>query len=281
MGEIKELNKEEFAKMHLLHLEMLKEFDRVCRENDIKYVISDGTLLGAVRHKGFIPWDDDADVSMLREDYEKFKTVCDQMNPDIVYFQDHDNDPEYRWSYGKLRKTGTKFVRVGQEHIKCKTGVFIDVFPLDDIPLSTIGQMFNNFHAFCLRKIMYSEVGKVAEDQSAFARFIYRNLSKIDTEKVFNNFRKLTKNSRNDTPNKVRILSFPPTGAYYRKNPLKERYGMPKKWFLERSEYDFEGLKLYGTKDYEELLTYEYGDYMQLPPEEQREPHAPVSEYYF
>ena len=69
-----------------------------------------------------------------------------------LLFQDHDTDPEYRWGYGKLRRTGTTYVRVGQEHLKCKTGVFIDVFPMDDIPHSTIGQMLNDFYCFCLRK---------------------------------------------------------------------------------------------------------------------------------
>ena len=73
MGEIKELSPEEFRTMQLLQLDMLVELDRVCRKNDIKYTIFGGTLLGAVRHKGYIPWDDDADVAMLREDYDKFK----------------------------------------------------------------------------------------------------------------------------------------------------------------------------------------------------------------
>ena len=72
----RELTPEEFRKMQLLELDMLVEFDRLCQEHGINYVILGGTMLGAVRHKGYIPWDDDADIAMLREDYEKFKTVC-------------------------------------------------------------------------------------------------------------------------------------------------------------------------------------------------------------
>ena len=281
MGEIKELSREEFERMHNLQTEMVVELDRVCRANNINYIISDGTLLGAVRHKGFIPWDDDIDVSMLREDYEKFRKVADQLDPEICYFQDHGNEKEYRWGYGKLRKTGTKFVRAGQEHMTARTGVFIDVFPFDDVPKSVIGQLLQNFHVYCLRKIMYSEVGRVADYESAFARFVYKCMAKIDIEKVFNNLNKIAAKSKNSTPNRVRVLTFPAIGTLNKKNSLKERYGMPKEWFLERAEYEFEGFKLYGTKDYDALLKYQYDEYMKLPPEDQRDPHAPVSEYYF
>ena len=114
-----ELTPEQIRTMQLLELDMLKELDRVCRENGIMYTIFGGTLLGAVRHKGFIPWDDDADVCMLRGEYEKFKRVANQLNPEICFFQDHTTDPEYRWGYGKLRRTGTTYIRAGLEHIKC------------------------------------------------------------------------------------------------------------------------------------------------------------------
>ena len=119
MNKAKELSPEQFRKMQLIELEMLVEFDRVCRDNHIDYVLFGGSLLGAVRHKGYIPWDDDADIGMLREDYNRFKKHMKEMNPEICYFQDHETDPEYRWSYGKLRRTGSKYIRVGQEHLKC------------------------------------------------------------------------------------------------------------------------------------------------------------------
>ena len=166
MSEVKVLSKKEFRQMQLMQLDMLKELDRVCRKHNIKYTIFAGTLLGAVRHKGYIPWDDDADVGMLREEYEKFKKVAHELDPEICYFQDHETDPYYRWGYAKLRRTNTKFVRVGQEHIKCKTGIFIDIFPMDDIPKTTIGQIINDFYCFCLRKILYSEVGKYSKNES-------------------------------------------------------------------------------------------------------------------
>lgn len=279
MNEVKELTPEQFRKMQLLQLDMLVELDRVCKANNIKYQIWAGTLLGAVRHKGYIPWDDDADIVMLREEYEKFKKCSDQLNPDICFFQDHDNDPEYRWQYGKLRRTGTKYVRLGQEHIKCKTGVFVDIFPLDDVPVSTIGQMLQDFHCFCLRKILWSEVGRVNE--KGFMKIWYTLLSKIPMNFVFRQIDWYAKKSSNATPNKVRTLCYTSIGKLYYKHPLSERYGMPKRWFFNLQEFDFEGKRLVGLKDYDEYLTFSFGDYMKLPPIEKRAQHAPVSDYDF
>ena len=279
MPEIKVIKGEDFRRMQLLQLDMLVELDRVCRQNNIKYQIAAGTMLGAVRHKGFIPWDDDADVFMLREEYEKFKKCADQLNQEICFFQDHDTDKEYRWGYGKLRRTGTKYIRIGQEHLKCKTGVFIDVFPLDDAPISLLGQMIQDFNCFCIRKIMWSEVGKYSS--RGIERVWYSMLSKISIDFAFKRLDHYVRRSNNNTPNKVRILCYKTVGKLNYKHPLRERYAMLKKWFLFSQEYQFEGVMLDGVKDYDEYLKYSYGDYLQLPPESKREQHSPVSDYSF
>lgn len=273
--EKRELTHEEFRKMQLTQLEMLVEFDRVCRKHNIDYVISSGTMLGAVRHKGYIPWDDDADLMMLRDDYEKFKSVMSDLNPEICFFQDHTNDPEYRWGYGKLRRTGTEYVRVGQEHLKCKTGIFVDVFPYDDIPKSTLGQMIQDAYCFCCRKILWSEVGK--KESKGLLKVWFNLLSHIPTKTVFKLLSVYVRKSDKNSKNRVRLLCFPAIGKYYYMHPLKERYGIPKKWFTERDEFEFEGEKLMGTHDYDDCLTYWFGDYMQLPPEDKREQHSACS----
>ena len=118
----KEYEPEILQKLHTLQLEMLSDLQKICEKYNLEYFAVFGTALGAVRHKGFIPWDDDSDIAMLREEYEKFRKVAHEMDPSICYFQDHFNDPEYLWQYGKLRRTGTTFVRAGQEHMKGKLG---------------------------------------------------------------------------------------------------------------------------------------------------------------
>lgn len=278
----KELTPKQFRKMQLAQLDMLIDFDRVCRKHDINYVIFTGTLLGAVRHKGFIPWDDDADIGILREDYEKFKKVSSELNPEICYFQNHETDPEYRWEYGKLRRSNTVFVREGQERIECKTGIFVDIFPMDDVPKSVIGQMIQDFDCFLMRKTLYSEVGKY--NSKGFVKMLYELLSKIPMSYVYELITKYTAKSNNKTNNKVRCLLFPAMGKLYkrkRKLPLKERYGMPKEWFLDRTLMTFEGHDFYVPKKYDDVLRYIYEDYMQLPPEDERQPHAPFCKIKF
>lgn len=279
MSKAKELSSEQFRRMQLTELDMLIEFDRVCRDNNIDYVLFGGSLLGAVRHKGYIPWDDDADIGMLREDYNRFKKHLCELNSSICYFQDHDTDPEYRWGYGKLRRTGTKYVRVGQEHLKCKTGIFIDIFPMDDIPLSVPGQILQDFHCFCLRKILWSEVARV--NTTGVRKWWFTALSKIPVSIPFKSYQHYAMKSNNRTPNKVRCLSYPATGTLYKKNPLSERYGMPKEWFTDRKEYDFEGKRFYSSRNYDVVLKYIYGDYMKLPDVKGREQHSPFSEIQF
>ena len=279
MSKMKELNPEQFRRMQLTELELLVEFDRVCRSNGIRYVIIDGTLLGAVRHKGFIPWDDDIDIAMLREDYERFKKHIHELDSAICYFQDHDTDPEYRWGYGKLRRTGTKYLRVGQEHLKCQTGIFADVFPMDDVPLHLAGQILQDFFCFCMRKILWSEVGRV--NTKGFWKVWFSLLSKIPVSIPFAGYALYSRKSRNASPNRVRCLSFPATGKQNKDNPLALRYGMPKRWFTDRAEYTFEGRKFFGAADYDAILTYTYGDYMTPPDEKGREQHSPFSEIVF
>lgn len=127
--------REDLRQMQVILLELLLEVDRICRKREIKYMLSSGTLLGAVRHKGFIPWDDDLDVTMLRSEYDRFCEACEEdLDRSRFFLQTHKNTPGYRWGYAKLRRVGTEYVRAGQEHMDYPTGVFIDIFPRDNVP---------------------------------------------------------------------------------------------------------------------------------------------------
>ena len=141
-----------------VQLEILLEFDRICRKHGLKYLLFAGTLLGAVRHKGFIPWDDDIDVCMLRGDYERFLTVCkDELSAEL-FLQTTDTDREYPLQFAKLRKNNTRFVEKSMSDLKIHHGVFIDIFPLDNVmPHSFIGR-FQQISLYVLHRINLTRV---------------------------------------------------------------------------------------------------------------------------
>ncbi|MDR2888321.1 MAG: LicD family protein [Lachnospiraceae bacterium] len=253
--------------LQMIQLELLLEVDRICKKNAIAYNIIAGTLLGAVRHQGYIPWDDDADVAFLREEYERFREACKKdLDRERFYFQDHRNTPGYRWGYGKLRRKETQFIREHQEFMPYEQGVFIDIFPLDQVPDSYPGRMIHNFHCFAIRKILWSEVGKTA-DRSLVMRGLYGLLSCIPERVVFRHYYHFMREGNRKKTKWVRILTFP--------TPNKQ-YGYRKIWYQKSKLYQFEGHSFPGAKDYKEYLTFKFGDYMTLPPAHLRKTH-PVS----
>ncbi len=125
---------DKLRQLQLSELEILKEFVRICEKHHLKYVLTGGTLLGAVRHGGFIPWDDDIDVAMLRADYDRFAQLCkDELGPKFFY-QSPATDPYYFLTYAKIRKNGTEIYEERFRKAKFHKGIFIDIFPLDFCP---------------------------------------------------------------------------------------------------------------------------------------------------
>lgn len=257
----------DLKKLQAIQLEMLIEVDRICKKCNIKYNIIAGTLLGAVRHGGYIPWDDDADIALLRPEYEKFREACKtELDTTKFYFQDHINTDGYRWGYGKLRRKDTIFLREYQEHMPYDQGVFIDIFPLDGVPDNYLLRSLHNFECTIIRKILWSAVGRIA-DKNVFLRFIYKLLYKIPSKFVFNYYHNLIEKSNKRETKMVRILMFP--------TPNRE-YGYYRRWYEESTDMEFEKYIFKGIKEYHEYLSFKFCNYMILPPENQRKVH-PVS----
>lgn len=262
------LTEEQLRQLQMTQLELLQEVDRICKKCDIHYNIIAGTLLGAVRHGGYIPWDDDADVALLRSEYEKFRKACrTELDTSRFYFQDHRNTKGYRWGYGKLRRKNTLFLRENQEHMPYEQGVFIDVFPLDYVPENYFLRTIHNFECFLYRKFFWSEVGRIA-DKSRFMRKLYAIMSKVPEYRLKKSFNRFICWSDRKQTKWVRILTFP--------TPNKA-YGYLAKWYEHSKEIEFEGIKFLGIQDYNAYLSFKFGNYMELPPEEQRKIH-PVSD---
>ena len=236
-----QLNEAQLRNLQLIQLEMLIEVDRICRKCNISYNIIAGTLLGAVRHKGYIPWDDDADVAFLRPEYERFREACKtELDKSRFYFQDHRNTKGYRWGYGKLRRKHTLFLREFQENMPYKQGVFIDVFPLDGVSDNYFIRSMQNLECFCVRKILWSKVGKTA-DKNFWKRQAYKLLDKIPEKKVFRYYSHMVSRANKNTTRMVRILTFP--------TPNSE-WGYYRCWYENSSDIIFENVVLQGITDF-------------------------------
>lgn len=120
-------------KLQKVQLVILMEFDRICKEHNLNYQLFSGTLLGAVRHKAFVPWDDDIDVAMLRKDYNKFLKICKRKLDPQYFLQTHKTDKGYIHSFARIRKNNTLLLQKYWLEIDMHHGIFIDVFPLDKI----------------------------------------------------------------------------------------------------------------------------------------------------
>lgn len=254
----------ELKKVHKELLSLLIEVDRICGKYDIPYYLSYGTLIGAVRHKGFIPWDDDLDIQMLRKDYDRFCEVCKQeLDGKKFFLQTQKTDKHYNWVYGKLRLKNTSFIRAGQEHIKQHDGMFLDILPLDNMPVNKCKHKIALFICKLCRKVLWSQVGKKAESNNIM-RMLYKVLSFIPRSFaifIFEFFAKLDNDKETDF-----LVS---------NNTFCQIY--KREWYTERIKIDFEGYTFWGPKKYDEILSTVYGDYMKLPPLEERNGHCYAS----
>lgn len=256
------LNNIELEKLHEELLFLLLEVDRICRKHNIKYFLAYGTLIGAIRHKGFIPWDDDADIQMLRKDYDKFCRVCEfELDTEKFFLQTHQTDKFYNWVYGKLRMKNTEYVRSGQEHLKQNHGIFIDIFPIDNITEKPVIQKIFRFNCKLCRKILWSDVGKKVVKENNI-RILYKFLSLIPKNMVIYLFEVIAKFYNNKN------LEF--LATYYGEYTNNKGSILKKEWYDKVIEVEFEGYKFKAPIGYNDILTLVYGDFMQLPKEEDR-----------
>lgn len=261
------MSEQELRRLQQTQLELILEVKRICEKNHIHFNMVGGTMLGAIRHKGYIPWDDDSDIGFLREEYEKFREACKtDLNQDKYYIQDFRDTEGYRWGYGKLRKKGTKFLRLNQEEMPYEQGICIDLMPFDNIPDNAIARKIHKGICFAYRKVFWSAIGRNTE-KNAVIRLLYRGLYHIPESTVKKSYENFIRFNRHRRTKQVRILTFPtPEGVD----------GYERRWYTELSRYSFEGQLLPGAKDYEGYLSVKYGNFMEIPPVEKQKVH-PVS----
>ncbi|MBO5106482.1 MAG: LicD family protein [Clostridia bacterium] len=253
-------------KLHSCQLLLAKELKRICEKHNIKYFMIAGTLLGAVRHKGFIPWDDDMDFAIMRKDFSKFLSVCKSELGDDFILQDMFSDEHYALPVAKLLLKGTNFTERNSFKNKSQKGIFIDIFPYDNIPDSDEQRKKHNRNTYFLKRLFLAKQGyKIAEKGQtlkALVYFLLKALSLFITKKyIRNRLDTELRRFENENTKKVAALG----GAYgYNKESVE------RKWFNETIELTFEDITLSAPKNYNDYLTYFYGDYMTPPPEDKR-----------
>lgn len=248
-------------------LEMFKWFDGICRKYSLRYYMVGGTMLGAIRHQGFIPWDDDIDVCMPREDYEALpKLLNKEKNEHYILETPLDGGEDFCYPYYKLYDTTTTLIE--NYYIPLKRGTFLDIFPLDGV-----GNSVEEAERIYLKKrrkynLYIARIAAIRSERSWYKNIFVR-VARLIPKCVLNNV-------------KLRIsLDNPEEGPLFNKSEyvalLFGNWGireiMPKGVFGNPVEYQFEDMKAYGIEDYDEYLTKVYGNWRELPPIEKRVTH--------
>ena len=256
-------------KLQLTELEILTELDRLCRKHNLRYYIVGGTLIGAVRHGGFIPWDDDIDVSMPRKDFKKLLKISKTELSQGYFLQTHKTERKCPFHYMKLRKNGTFFDEEKFSHKLFHKGIFMDIFPLDFIPENKLLQKLI-FGSFGLFSGLIASKDKTDEylfkDRSAVLTLPLKVLRFILPLWLMQGLRSLVAKISNLLSNKKLLASLSGFHGYPKEIS-------PQEWWAQGCEVEFEGKKVMAPSDYQTLLTHMFGNYMELPPEEERITH--------
>lgn len=268
-----EKDNSELRKLQLVELDILKLFSEICEKYQLRYYLVGGTMLGAIRHKGFIPWDDDMDVGMPRPDYEFFLNIVRKELPKGYDFLNYKQNKEYNRYFSRIVNTNVKIYNASNTNTIIENA-WLDIFPFDGMPDGFWKQRLHFwnmtrlrflYHASCFDELVnLNRPGRPWYIQLAI-KFISKTHfgSKFDTKKLM---RKIEKGlSKYPYDSCKYMVSF--FGAYMTKEIVdKKLLGKGKK-------YQFENLMLNGPDNYDEFLKHFYGDYMILPKDRDKDKH--------
>lgn len=254
------LTAEQLSHLKDCERDMLKCFVDICNKHGIKYFVQGGTLLGTVRHGGFIPWDDDVDVSLPRVEYERFLAIAQSELPDYYFLQTNDTDPEYPNNFAKIRDSRTTFIETSARNLNINHGAYIDIFPLDNYPSgfeAKVYELRKKLLTWRINKAFYlPHMSFISKIVTIITMILFPSI-----KSAINKREKLYKS----VPKGDRVVNN--SGAWLSKEII------PREWVQNSIEMEFEGIKVNVSDRYDEWLTYVYGDYMSLPPENERVGH--------
>lgn len=253
-------------RVQLTQLEIAREIKRVCEENDIRFFLLGGTYLGAVRHQGFIPWDDDMDLGMLRGEYEKFCRIApEKLGPDYC-LQTWYTEPNYGLPFGKVMKRGTVYLESKKSRRLQENGIYVDIFPFDSVPQDLqqrqkLAKQLLRLYRLRLMKCGYKpwmEEDKVLWHKRLGYLFYQFQALFCGKQALARDYDALAE-------------AQPDTDTVSEQSGMAQPLYVRREWCEDLVNYTFEGEQFPAPRAYDEFLTIYYGDYMQLPPEDQRE----------
>ena len=265
-------------RLHKVQLEILGDFIQVCEKYKLAYFAIYGTALGAVRHQGFIPWDDDIDVGMLRVDYDRFLEIFQQELSEKYALLTPEIDDRYACTVTHIQKKGTKFISEMSQDLKCEQCIFIDVFPFDYVAEDAKGQIKQERRTNFWGKLLFLAgtaypiiplKGLAGTLAGAACKLIhgFLKLFRISPKTLYRKYLRAV-TAYNSGEKKEYVTSFENEGSLKNKILEKEIYPLQKA--------KFENLEINLPANNDEFLKKVYGDYMQLPPEDQRVNHRPL-----
>lgn len=268
---LNEMRKINLLEIQQIQLNIVKDVDRICKKYNIKYYLISGSCLGAIRHKGFIPWDDDIDIAMMREDYDFFLSLFDkEFNTNLYYLQNEKSEHEFVWPLSRIVVKNTFLDIPSKAHIKINQGMFLDIFPLDNIPDSNKLRKKQEKWIKTITKLINRKVYRKSElSYKNYVKYIISILlSPIPLsflKKTRYNF--IVKYNKYSTSCVGNMAS---QYGYQKQIMPREVYGNPKLMF-------FNDLLLPFPERPEEYLSRLFGEnYMQIPPLHKRRVPTPV-----
>ena len=264
------LTEDELIKIQGIVLEMMLEVDRICKKHDITYYLGGGTLLGAVRYKAFIPWDDDGDLIMLRDGYEKFREVVKEELDEKYFFQDYDTDKNSHYIFPKIRRNDSFYATDFGAAQDMHNGMFLDIFIHDKAPDSKLMQKIHMLKTKAYRAMAVATWSNKTYDRKPkwFYGLVNKMIAKTKPEFWNKRLRKLLTKYKNRKTNS----SFDGVGEH-----LSHGF-FPYSWLGEPKYMEFCGHEFPVSSDTHNYLIFSYGeDYMTPPPEESRVSNHEVS----
>ncbi len=249
--------KQSVEAVHRCQLEMAIQVKKICEKHNIKFFLDAGTLLGAVREKGFIPWDDDIDIGFERDDYNRFIAVAEKELPENMFLQRWDYESAYGYPYAKIRYLGTKYRLKTDGHSKATDGVFLDLLPYDSVPNNKLSLYLHSLKLRCCYLLIQYRLGYNPEVKNRFTVPVLKLIAKaVQADRLKSKYEK-TVIMYNAGYNCLNVTEA--DGIDY------HRFIIPRTIVQSVAVLPFENVNFPVPKNYDKYLTLVYGDYMKRP----------------